>query len=101
VPGSLDLTYSGLYFFNGTPKPALQAYEFPLVVGSSGKSATVWGISPQRGKLIVQRQHGGSWKTLFRVKASPGGVFVHNIPSSLHGNFRALIGGQSSLVWTY
>jgi hypothetical protein len=49
----------------------------------------------------VQRQHGRSWKTLFRVQASPGGVFVHNIPSSLHGNFRALIRRQSSLVWTY
>jgi hypothetical protein len=95
------LGYTGLYLFNGTPKPSLTAYEFPLVVASSGNSATVWGISPQRGKLTVQRQHGRSWKTLFRVQASPGGVFVHNIPSSLHGNFRALIGGQSSLVWTY
>jgi hypothetical protein len=95
------LGYTGLYLYNGTPKPSLTAYEFPLVVASSGKSATVWGISPQRGKLIVQRQHGRSWKTLFRVQASPGGVFLHNIPSGLHGNFRALIGGQSSLVWTY
>ena len=98
-PGVLQ--YSGLYTSNGTPKPAAEAFRFPLVVAPSGKSATVWGISPQRGKLIVQRQHGHSWKTLFRLQASPGGVFVHNIPSSLHGNFRAVVGGESSLVWTY
>jgi hypothetical protein len=99
-----DLGYTGLYFFNDTPKPALEAFRFPFVVmasGKSGKSATVWGISPHNGSLAVQKQKGGSWKTLFHVHVSVGNVFTRNISAGLHGNFRGVVGGETSLVWNY
>ncbi len=87
--------YSGIYFFNGRAKPSQQAYRFPLVVMGS----TVWGISPRRGTVAVQRRQGGSWKTLFTAKASAGGVFTRAVSASLRGDFRAVVDGQRSLVW--
>ncbi len=91
--------FSGVYFFNGQPKPSLEAYRFPLVVMPSGHSATVWGIAPRGGRVAVERQSGRSWKTLFRIRDSAGGVFVRKISSRLRGNFRAVVGGEASLVW--
>ena len=87
--------YSGIYFFNGTAKPSRQAYSFPLVVMGS----TAWGISPRRGTVSVQHRQGGAWKTLFTATASAGGVFTRAVSASLRGDFRAVVGGRSSLVW--
>lgn len=91
--------FSGIYFFNGTPKPSAQAYRFPLVVMPSGRRATVWGISPRSGSVAVQRRVGRSWRTLFHLKAGAGGVFTRNISGGLKGKFRAVVGGESSLTW--
>jgi hypothetical protein len=91
--------FSGVYFYNGKKKPSFEAYRFPLVVGSTKHSARIWGISPRRGSVKVQDQQGHSWKTLFRLRASAGGVFVRNISPALRGNFRAVAGGETSLVW--
>jgi hypothetical protein len=91
--------FSGVYFYNGTPKPSFEAYRFPLVVMPSGKTATAWGISPRTGKVLVQHEQGTVWKTLFTVHVASGGVFVRTISARLHGNFRAVVGGESSLVW--
>jgi hypothetical protein len=55
---------SGLFFLNGQPKPALQAYELPVYVRKAGKGAVVWGripvtagdrnvvIRPSRGRQV-------------------------------------------------
>lgn len=92
--------FSGLYYYNGGAKPALEAFRFPFIVWPNGRSATVWGISPRTGSLSVQRQSGRSWKTLFRLNLSAGSVFVRSISNSLHGHFRAVVNGEKSLVWT-
>jgi hypothetical protein len=91
--------FSGVYFYDGNPKPSFEAFRFPFVVMSAGKKLRAWGISPRSGSVTVQHQSGGVWKTLFRVNDSAGGVFVRNISPRLHGSFRAVVGGESSLVW--
>lgn len=91
--------FSGVYFYNGKKKPSFEAYRFPFVVMPAGKSARVWGIAPVGGRVAIQRKKGRSFKTLFRVRASAGGVFVRKVPASLRGNFRAVVGGQTSLTW--
>jgi hypothetical protein len=89
--------FSGVYFRNGRRKPSFEAFRFPLVV----MDKTVWGISPRRGKVFVQRQkRNGKWGTLFRINGSAGGTFTHKISKTLGGNFRAVINGESSLVWS-
>lgn len=96
---SANLYYSGLYYFNGRPKPALEAFRFPLVVWPTGSRATVWGISPRTGGLAIQHKQGRMWKTLFRLHASVGAVFVRSVSSSMRGRFRAVVAGEKSLVW--
>jgi hypothetical protein len=91
--------FSGVYFYNGSPKPSLRAFQFPFVIWPAGRSATVWGISPRAGSLSIQHKKGGKWKTLVRLRTSRGAVFVRSIKSSLHGSFRAVMNGERSLVW--
>lgn len=93
--------FSGVYFRNGRPKPSLEAYRFPFVVmpGAGGRE-TVWGIAPRTDVLAVQRAQGRSWRTLFRLRARAGGVFVKRISSNVTGDFRATVGGERSLVWS-
>lgn len=91
--------FSGVYFYNGTKKPSFEAYRFPLVVMPYRRGATVWGISPRRGRVAVEHQTGRSWKTLFGSRARAGGVFVRNISATLRGNFRAVVDGETSLTW--
>jgi hypothetical protein len=97
---SLDSYFSGVYYFNGNPKPSLRAMQFPFVVWRTGRSAIAWGISPQTGSVSIQHRTGRSWKTLFRLRGSSGGVFVRSIRSSLRGKFRAVVNGERSLVWS-
>lgn len=91
--------YSGVYLYSGKAKPSFTAYRFPFVVMPFGHAARVWGISPSAGSVSIQRKHGRRWRTLFRLHASAGGVFVRRISGGLHGNFRARIHRQTSLVW--
>ena len=91
--------FSGVYFFNGKKKISFEAYRFPLVVMPSGRRATVWGIAPRGGSVAVQHQTGRKWKTLFKLRASAGGTFTRSVSASLHGNFRATVGGETSLTW--
>jgi hypothetical protein len=92
--------YSGLFFYSGRAKPAFEAFRFPFVVWPSGSRATVWGISPQSGTLVVQRRQGGAWRTLFTLRTSAGAVFVRTVSPKLRGSFRAVVNGESSLVWS-
>ena len=91
--------FSGVYFLGGQRKPSFEAYRFPFVVMSSERSATAWGIAPRTGSVAVEHKQGRSWKVLFQVRASAGRVFVRRISARSHGSFRAVVGGESSLVW--
>jgi hypothetical protein len=44
---------SGLFFSNGRPKPALDAYRLPIYVKKAGKGAVVWGHIPDGGDRNV------------------------------------------------
>lgn len=91
--------FSGVYFHNGKKKISFEAYRFPLVVMPAGKGANVWGIAPRSGNVAVELKRGRRWKTLFRIGAKAGGVFVRRVSPSLHGDFRATVDGQTSLPW--
>jgi hypothetical protein len=91
--------YSGVYYYNGARKPSFQAFRFPFLVWPAKRTSTVWGMSPRTGRLAVQVKRRSSWRTIFRVRVSAGSVFVRQFHSRLHGNFRAVVGGEQSLVW--
>ena len=91
--------FSGVYFYNGSRKPSFEAYRFPFVVSGARHSATVWGISPRTGVVVVQHKNQGRWKALFRLTTRAGHVFQRMISATVRGDFRAVIDRQASLTW--
>lgn len=98
-----DVNYfSGVYFRNGTPKPSFTAYRFPFVImATTGQAAQAWGIAPVGGTVEVQVRSSHGWKTVRVLHAGAGRVFDFTSSALAHGQYRATVSGQSSLVWTY
>jgi hypothetical protein len=92
--------FSGVYFRNGTPKPSFTAYRFPFVVMPASGRAQLWGMSPVSGTVDVELQSGSTWRVIARLHASVGVPYGRTLrlPS---GVYRATVGTQSSLPWTY
>lgn len=95
-----DSLEAGVYFHDGSPKPALTAWRFPFVVDPrSDRSATAWGIAPAGGRLTIQRQRGGGWKSVAHVQVGSRQVFTKRIRATSGQRFRAVVAGEESLVW--
>lgn len=92
---------SGVYFLNGKPKPSFTAYKFPFVVAASGRQAQIWGLTPASGTVMVQRLAGRSWKTVTTFVRGAQTIFSRYVPSLPRGQYRAVVHGQKSLVWTF
>jgi RTX calcium-binding nonapeptide repeat (4 copies) len=94
---------SGLYFLDGSPKPALTAFRFPFVTERINRETLrAWGKAPEGGTLLIQRQQGADWVTIKELPVSKGAVFDTELRSS--GPFpatalRARVGASQSLVW--
>jgi hypothetical protein len=85
----------GLLFRDGRPKPAFQAFRFPLAVQRIGPSRVrVWGMAPGSGPVsITSRGH--------RVKTLAAGdnrVFVGTVHMRGRARLKATQGSESSLV---
>ncbi len=94
---------AGVYFIDGSPKPALTAFRFPFVTERIDKETLqAWGKAPEGGTLSIQRQQGAGWVTIKELQISKGEVFLTELRSS--GPFpasalRATVGASQSLVW--
>jgi hypothetical protein len=100
IPSYAATAQSGVYYLNGTPKPALQAYRFPLVAWHIGRSAIdVWGRSPVSGGVTIEQRRNSGWRTVRRLTERAGATFVIRIAGGGSATLRAHAGGQSSLVW--
>ena len=68
---------TGAYFFNGRPKPALTAYRFPFVVERKNRrKVRLWGKSPRRGKVRIERKRGNDWKRVIALEAGNNRIFT-------------------------
>jgi RTX calcium-binding nonapeptide repeat (4 copies)/Cellulase (glycosyl hydrolase family 5) len=94
---------SGLFFLDGSAKPALTAFRFPFVTERINRETLrAWGKAPEGGTLLIQRQQGADWVTIKELPVSQGAVFDTELRSS--GPFpaaalRATVGASHSLVW--
>jgi hypothetical protein len=71
---------SGLYFRDGDPKLALQAFRFPFAAEKPrGRRARVWGRAPTTGQVRIETRRSGGWRTVARVRARRGRVFVRRV----------------------
>ncbi|MCD6014671.1 MAG: hypothetical protein K0R88_755 [Solirubrobacterales bacterium] len=90
---------TGLYFADGAPKPALQAFRFPFVLDRRKRGRVIaWGRAPASGKLTIERGSGGGWSKVSALKAKDGGVFKLKLKLDGRPRLRARIGQETSLV---
>jgi hypothetical protein len=96
--GSLQ---TGVFLSDGTPKPAATSFRFPFVLDRQSKNKVfVWGKSPEKGKLTIEKKQGGGWHDVKRVKVKDNKVFTTKLDARGKGKYRATVGDQTSLVWT-
>lgn len=98
--GSLAIFTDGLYFANGTAKPAAQSFRFPFLTNRRTKNAVqAWGRSPASGTLTIQRKAGNRWISILKLKVSAGEVFEAPISQRGSATFRATVNGIYSIGW--
>jgi hypothetical protein len=100
-PVSRSPYQSGLYFADGRPKLAWQAFRFPLVAFNSGRRVYVWGRTPwgRSGRVVIQQKVTRRWRTVAAVRANSYGIFSRKIRITQRGFVRArLAGGSASSV---
>lgn len=100
-PGSAAAaTASGVFFVDGSRKPAFRAFRFPLVAKRNGKrKVRVWARPPVGGKVRIQVKRKSGWRTLAsrRVKGGRGfqlGVRLKR--TSTGARLRATVAGEHS-----
>ena len=99
-PSSAVTYQAGMFFLDGTPKPAADAFRFPfVVVHDRGGRAIAWGKAPAAGPVAIQRRTASGWKTVARLVAGTSRVFVTVLTPSRGQTLRALSGTATSLPW--
>ena len=93
-------TSTGLYFIDGSPKPALTAFRFPLVAERlDGDGVRIWGRAPAAGRVRIERREQGGWALIERQNVATGDVFRARLDLPGRARLRARLGGERSLVW--
>lgn len=89
---------SGVYFIDGSPKPAVQAFRFPFVTSrlSHGR-LEAWGKAPVGGHLLIERLAGSRWYVVARRRVRANQVF--DLRLRARGTMRAVVGRQASLPY--
>lgn len=102
IPSYSLTTQTGMYFRNGSPKLAERAFRFPFLIAAAGRGGSVWWArTPVAGLLRVQRLASDRWQTAYRRRVRAGEVIEQALPHGSEGRaWRAVVGGQRSLVWS-
>jgi hypothetical protein len=101
IPSYAASYQAGLYYLNGQPKPAAQAYRFPFVTQRlEGSRVQAWGIAPGGGSLAIEKLVRGQWKVVRRLSVRSRHVFQTTLTLRGRAVLRAQVGGQTSLTWT-
>lgn len=96
---SPEIFGTGVFFQDGTPKPAFDAFRFPFVADPQHKGQVfIWGKSPAAGQLEIQREGPNGWETVKQL-AVKGGVFTTKLKIEGPANLRAVVGSDVSPPW--
>jgi hypothetical protein len=92
---------SGIFFEDGTPKPAYKAFRFPFVTERRTRGVLeAWGKAPVGGRLRIERLTAGSWRTIEHVRVRRDRVFSASLRLGGPAKLRARVGDETSLVWS-
>ena len=93
-PLATSFFQSGLYYRGATPardrpKPALQAFRFPVVAVPDARGVLVWGRTPssRTGRVVVERSVPGGWKRLALIRPTGTGSSSAGSPSLTPASF--------------
>jgi hypothetical protein len=89
---------SGLYFADGRPKLAWQAFRFPLVAFGSGRRVLVWGRTPwgRPGRVLIQQKTSRRWRSVAVASANGYGIFSRRLGIARRGLVRARLADRSA-----
>lgn len=100
VPSFAASSQSGIFFIDGTPKPALRAFRFPFVVDpDSARTQRAWGRSPIAGTVRIERRTSAGWRSVRAMSVGARGTFLARMPRTPGVTLRARAGGETSLPW--
>jgi hypothetical protein len=100
VPSYAATNQSGVYFADGHPKLAQQAFRFPLVAERAADGMLrVWGRAPVAGSVRIERRAGSGWVVVEAVRAQAHGTFVVRIATRRKVSVRARVAADTSLAW--
>jgi hypothetical protein len=101
IPSYGSTYQAGLYYLDGTSKPAAQAFRFPFVTRRLNRGRIqAWGRAPRRGKLAIEQLRGGRWRVLRRLVVQTDQVFAVSLPIRGRAVLRAQADPDTSLAWT-
>jgi len=101
IPNYFVAYEEGIYYLNGSPKPAATAVRFPFVSNRLDRAhIQVWGRAPVGGQLVLQRHRGARWVVVGRFRVKWHQVFLKEIALRGQATLRAEVAGQISLPWT-
>ncbi len=101
IPDYASTYQSGVYFHDGTPKPARQAFRFPFVVRRiSPATVLLWVKSPGNGRLAVQRRVRGGWETIVRYPVRAREIIYRRVEVRGRPTLRARLGDVLSLPFS-
>jgi hypothetical protein len=91
---------TGVYLFDGKPKPSARTFRFPFVTHRRSRTRVgVWGKAPRSGALKVQTRRHGGWRTLRKLKVRRGQVFTPSLKLRGAAKLRGKIGATTSRSW--
>ena len=99
---TLDSYQTGVYYYNGKPKPSARAIAFPFVTDRRNKrTLLVWGKAPSSGELTItaNREGGVGYRRVKTLRVREGGVFTARLKLRGSAKLRARVGKSRSLVW--
>lgn len=83
------------------PKLSFTAFRFPFTayLPKKGSRAQIWGLAPNAGKVVVEKQVGGRWRRVTRLRAGSGRVFTGRLRARRGEVLRARQAEEASLPW--
>jgi hypothetical protein len=91
---------SGLYTHGGEPKLARRAFAFPFVAERRRRKAKLWGVAPNRGRVLIESRRRGGWKRVGALRARGASrVFTGRLAVGRGAKLRAVQDGERSLPY--
>ena len=101
IPNYASTYQAGIYYIDGSPKPAVTAFSFPFVTQRlHGSTVQAWGVAPSTGTVSIERQTGASWSVIARQSVAAHQVFTASVNLPGAGVLRAVLGTATSLTWS-